>query len=299
MDNRQLKMFLALAESLHFAQASEQCHVSPSTLSRNIQQLEQQLGVSLFERDNRTVTLTHHGRLFIQYATTTLAQWDVFKSSLSDDCNELFGELSIYCSVTASHSFLHQILSRYRQRFPKVEIKLRTGDVALSVARILNEQEDMAMAAKPDQLPSHLAFQTIGLSPLVFIAPTKRCEVQALIDSRQQEQLPWPELPMIVPEQGLARKRLDQWFKRKNIRPVIYSEVAGNEAIVSMVSLGFGIGLVPKIVLDNSPLQELIRIVDVSPVLAPFEVGICTLKKRLKNPLINSLWQVAKEEIEN
>ena len=298
MDNRQLKMFLALAESLHFAQASEQCHVSPSTLSRNIQQLEQQLGVVLFERDNRTVTLTHHGQQFIQYATTTLAQWDVFKSSLSDDCNELLGELSIYCSVTASHSFLHQILSRYRQRFPKVEIKLRTGDVALSVARILNEQEDMAIAAKPDLLPANLAFQTIGLSPLVFIAPTKRCDVQAQIDSHQNQALRWSELPMIVPEQGLARKRLDQWFKRKNIRPVIYSEVAGNEAIVSMVSLGFGIGDVPNIVLDNSPLQDLIRVVDVSPALAPFEVGICTLKKRLKNPLINSLWQVAKEGIE-
>ncbi|NRA53417.1 MAG: HTH-type transcriptional activator IlvY [Gammaproteobacteria bacterium] len=299
MDNRQLKMFLALADTLHFAQASEQCHVSPSTLSRNIKQLEQQLGVVLFERDNRTVTLSHHGQLFILYATTTLAQWDVFKGSLDDDSNELRGELSIYCSVTASHSFLHQMLARYRQRHPKVEIKLRTGDVALSVPRVLNEQEDMAIAAKPDLMPVNLAFQTIGWSPLVFIAPTIRCDVQAIIDSAQGQVLPWAELPMIVPEQGFARKRLDQWFKRKGIRPVIYSEVAGNEAIVSMVSLGFGIGVVPKIVLDNSPLKELIRMVDVKPELAPFEVGICTLKKRLKTPLVNSLWQVAKEGIAN
>jgi len=299
MDNRQLKMFLALADTLHFAQASERCHVSPSTLSRNIKQLEQQLGVMLFERDNRTVTLSHHGQLFIQYATTTLAQWDVFKSSLDDDSNDLRGELSIYCSVTASHSFLHQMLAHYRQRYPKVEIKLRTGDVALSVARVLNEQEDMAIAAKPDLMPVNLAFQTIGWSPLVFITPTIRCEVQALVDSHQSHVLPWAELPMIVPEQGFARKRLDHWFKRKGIRPVIYSEVAGNEAIVSMVSLGFGIGVVPKIVLDNSPLKELIREVEVTPELAPFEVGICTLKKRLKTPLIHSLWQVAKEGIAN
>ena len=297
MDNRQLKMFLALAESLHFAQASEQCHVSPSTLSRNIKQLEQQLGVVLFERDNRTVTLSHHGRLFTQYATTTLAQWDIFKGSLNELSNDLRGELSIYCSVTASHSFLHHILSRYRQHFPKVEIKLRTGDVALSIGRVLNEQEDMAIAAKPDLMPSNLAFQTIGLSPLVFIAPTKRCEVQALIASHHPQSLPWHSLPVIVPEQGLARKRLDQWFKHKNIRPIIYTEVAGNEAIVSMVSLGFGVGMVPKIVLDNSPLKDLICVVEVTPELAPFEVGICTLKKRLKNPLINSLWQVAKDGI--
>ncbi|MDP2561078.1 HTH-type transcriptional activator IlvY [Psychrobium sp. 1_MG-2023] len=296
MDNRQLKMFLALADSLHFAQASAQCHVSPSTLSRNIQQLEQQLDVTLFERDNRTVNLTRQGELFVQYAKATLAQWDVFKSSLETDSHELQGELSIYCSVTASHSFLHQILARYRQQYPKVEIKIRTGDVEQSIPRIHNECEDMSIAAKPDQLPPNMAFQTLGISPLVFIAPVERCEVQALIDSGQYN---WNELPLIVPEQGLARKRLDQWFKRKNIRPRIYSEVAGNEAIVSMVSLGFGVGLVPKIVLDNSPLKDSIQIVEATPQLKPFEVVICCLKKRLKNPLINSLWTAAKEGIDN
>jgi len=296
MDNKQLKMFLALADSLHFAQASEVCHVSPSTLSRNIAALEQRLSVVLFERDNRTVTLTREGELFVQYAKSSLAQWDVFKGSLVNDSNELTGELSIYCSVTASHSFLYQILARYRQRHPKVEIKLRTGDVVKSLPRVHSEQEDLSIAAKPDQLPPNMAFVTIGVSPLVFIAPVERCEVQALVDSGQYD---WSDMPLIVPEQGLARKRLDQWFKRKNVRPQIYSEVAGNEAIVSMVSLGFGIGLVPKIVLDNSPLKDSIQIVEVSPALKPFEVVICCLKKRLKNPLISSLWTVAKEGIDN
>jgi LysR family positive regulator for ilvC len=295
MDNKQLKMFLALADTLHFAHASETCHVSPSTLSRNIQQLEQQLNVVLFDRDNRTVALTREGELFVQYAKSSLAQWDMFKHSLEDDGNELLGEVSIYCSVTASHSFLHQILARYRQQFPKVEIKLRTGDVVQSLPRVMSEQEDMAIAAKPDVLPSTMAFQTIGVSPLVFIAPTPRCEVQAQVNSGQFK---WNDLPLIVPEQGVARKRLDKWFKRKAIQPNIYSEVAGNEAIVSMVSLGFGVGLVPKIVLDNSPLKESIQIMNVSPALAPFEVVICCLKKRLKHPLLNSLWQVAKEGID-
>jgi len=295
MDNKQLKMFLALADSLHFAQASEQCHVSPSTLSRNIQALEQQLEVVLFDRDRRTVSLTREGDLFVAYAKSSLAQWDVFKGSLDTHSNELRGELSIYCSVTASHSFLHQILARYRQQFPRVEIKLRTGDIVQSLPRVHNEQEDMSIAAKPDQLPPNMAFQTIGVSPLVFIAPIERCEVQALVDSGQYN---WSELPLIVPEQGLARKRLDQWFRRKNVRPNIYSEVAGNEAIVSMVSLGFGVGLVPKIVLDNSPLKDSIQIMEVSPALKPFEVVICCLKKKLKSPLISSLWNAAKEGID-
>lgn len=295
MDNKHLKMFLALADSLHFAKASDICHVSPSTLSRNIAQLEQQLGVVLFDRDNRTVALTREGLLFVQYAKASLAQWDMFKSSLENDSDELQGELSIYCSVTASHSFLHSLLARYRQQFPKVEIKLRTGDVVQSVPRVVDESEDMAIAAKPDVQPSNVAFQAIGVSPLVFIAPVDRCEVQAQVDSGQYR---WNELPLIVPEQGVARKRLDKWFKSKSIKPNIYSEVAGNEAIVSMVSLGFGVGLVPKIVLDNSPLKDSIQIMEVTPSIEPFEVVICCLKKRLKQPLLSSLWELAKEGIE-
>jgi len=296
MDNKHLKMFLALADTLHFAQASDLCHVSPSTLSRNIQQLEQQLNVVLFERDNRTVTLTREGELFVQYAKSSLAQWDVFKHSLENDSDELQGEISIYCSVTASHSFLHEILARYRQQFPKVEIKLRTGDVVQSLPRVLNEQEDMAIAARPDVIPTNMAIQTIGVTSLVFIAPTERCEVQAQVDSGQ---FTWNELPLIVPEQGIARKRLDKWFKQKSIKPIIYSEVAGNEAIVSMVSLGFGVGVVPKIVLDNSPLKDSVQVMNVTPALTSVEVVICCLKKRLKHPLINSLWQVTQEEIDN
>lgn len=295
MDNKHLKMFLALADSLHFAKASDICHVSPSTLSRNIAQLEQQLGVVLFDRDNRTVALTREGQLFVQYAKASLAQWDMFKSSLENDSDELQGELSIYCSVTASHSFLHSLLARYRQQYPKVEIKLRTGDVVQSVPRVVDESEDMAIAAKPDVQPSNVAFQAIGVSPLVFIAPIDRCEVQAQVDSGQYR---WNELPLIVPEQGVARKRLDKWFKSKSIKPNIYSEVAGNEAIVSMVSLGFGVGLVPKIVLDNSPLKDSIQIMEVTPSIEPFEVVICCLKKRLKQPLLSSLWELAKEGIE-
>ena len=76
MDMRPLKHFLVLADSLHFGRASEACHVSPSTLSRSIRQLEEQLGVSLFERDNRHVALTRQGETFQTYAREALEQWE-------------------------------------------------------------------------------------------------------------------------------------------------------------------------------------------------------------------------------
>ncbi|KPQ21962.1 MAG: IlvC transcriptional activator IlvY [Halomonas sp. HL-93] len=59
-----------------------------------------------------------------------------------------------------------------------------------------------------------------------------------------------------------------------------------------MVSLGFGIGVVPKIVLDNSPLVDRIRVLDVTPELEPYDIGLFTLTKNLKNPLVDAFWRL-------
>jgi LysR family positive regulator for ilvC len=95
---------------------------------------------------------------------------------------------------------------------------------------------------------------------------------------------------MILAETGLARQRVDNWFRSFEVQPTIYAQVAGNEAIVSMVSLGFGVGVVPKIALDNSPLADKISILDVRPRLEPYELGLFTLQKKLRNPLIKAFW---------
>ena len=110
MDHKHLKYFLALAKTLHFARASELCHVSAPTLSRNIKHLEEEVGVALFMRDNRSVKLTKEGESFIDYATATLANWQRFKANVKEPQQHIYGKVSIYCSVTASYSFLHQIL---------------------------------------------------------------------------------------------------------------------------------------------------------------------------------------------
>nr|WP_299246126.1 HTH-type transcriptional activator IlvY [uncultured Halomonas sp.] len=290
MDIRLLKHFLVLAETCHFGRASDSCHVSPSTLSRSIQQLENRLGVMLFARDNRSVHLTREGFLFQRYARDALEQWDLIRHTMMSEAGELAGEISIYCSVTASYSFLYELLSEFRLRYPRIELKLHTGDPAEAIHRVLVGEEEMAITARPETLPRQLAFKTIATSPLVFIAPEDPADwMPADLCSPQKNE--WARVPMILSETGLARERTDAWFAALGIKPHIYAQVGGNEAIVSMVGLGFGIGVVPRIVLDNSPLANRVRLLDIQPALVPFDVGLCVMEKRLKNPLINALWQ--------
>ncbi|MCW4152467.1 HTH-type transcriptional activator IlvY [Halomonas sp. 18H] len=294
MDMRPLHHFLTLADTLHFGRASERCHVSPSTLSRSIQQLEGSLGVTLFERDNRHVALTRQGQSFHAFAQDTLEHWEQLRQSLMSEARSLTGEISIYCSVTASYSFLHDLLSEFRNHYPGIELKLHTGDPAQAMTRVQSGSEDMAITSRPRHLPDGLAFKSLTRSPLVFIAPLEAHDWIPR-DPRVPDIAEWRQVPMILSESGLSREVSNTWFRALGISPRIYAQVAGHEAIVSMVSLGFGIGVVPRIVLEASPLSERVRILPVKPELPHYDVGLCVLNRRLRSPLINALWEEVAE----
>ena len=289
MDSHYLRLFLSLADNLHFGKTSREQHVSPSALSRSIKQLEEELGATLFVRDNRSVRLTREGQQFREYASDVMNGWQAIRQTFMQDQQSLHGELSLYCSVTASYSFLYDILSSFRQDYPRIEMKLHTGDPAKAVERVQQGLEDLAIGARPNNLPAGIDFQSITRSELRFIGPQSP---QLLSDEqlRQPTADSWKDVPMILSEEGLARTRTDRWLKSHNIKPRIYAQVSGNEAIVSMVSLGFGIGVVPQIVLDNSPLTARIRIYDIQPPLAAYDIGLFALEKRLKDPLIAAFW---------
>ena len=185
MDIKSLKLFLHLSQSLHFSKTAQAKHVSPSTLSRCIQRIEDELGVALLVRDNRSVVLTDAGNLFKQYALKQIAQWELLKRDLKESKSELEGQINLFCSVTAAYSHLPPILDRFRQLHPKIEIKLNTGDSAIAVDQVLQEQVDFAITAYPDSFPSGLHFKKLAEIPLSIIAPSITCSLTQQINEPQ------------------------------------------------------------------------------------------------------------------
>ena len=283
MDIRLLTLFKHLANTLHFGRTSDACHVGPSTLSRAIQRLEEQLGSQLFIRDNRSVILTAEGRKLLTYADHQIEQYEALKLSLNESQQQLSGSLNIYCSVTASYAYLPPLLENFRRAHPKVEINLDTGDAADGIDQIKREKVDLAIAAMPDALPSSIFFQTIASVPLSIITPKIDCQVKRSILS---DDLDWGSIPIILPEHGVARKRFENWFRSVHLgRPNVYAQVSGQEALVSMVALGFGVGLSPNVVADNSPVRDLIDFLPNTKIL-PFDLGLCCFKRNLKDPVV-------------
>lgn len=283
MDFDKLRALTVLADTLSFNRAADQLHMSPSTLSRLINQMEQELNVTLFVRNNRSVLITQAGKRCTDYARNALGELQALQMELKQADRVLTGDISIYCSVTASYSFLHEILAQFRQEYPQIRFLLHTGDHAQALERILAGSEDVAIAAKPDVLRQGIMFKPITQSPLIFIE-------SILSPERHIESGDLQDMPLILPEQGIGRVRIDRWFAQQGIRPLIQAQVGGHEAIVSMVSLGFGVGLVPKIVVDNSPLANQVRLFSLQPDIKPYEVGVCVLEKRLSSPLVKAFW---------
>jgi len=287
MNIRDLRLFKHLSGTLHFGQSSRACHVTPSALTRIIQRLEEELGEALFLRDNRSVTLTAAGKIFRSYADDVIQRYDVLQGDLSME-DVLEGEISLYCSVTAAYSILPVIFQKFRSIHPDVHITLQTGDAALALTKLQNREVDITVAALPDSLPERVKFLKILETPLVFIVPSAFPETVQY----RQEKVDWSKTPVITANFGLSRERTDRWFYEKDIVPNIYAQVAGNEAIIAMVALGCGVGVVPGLVLEKSPLKGQIDVLSVSPELESFSIGICTMKNNMRLPQVNAFWEI-------
>lgn len=280
MDLYHLTLFLHLSETLHFTKTSQGCFISPPGLTRAIQRIEEEAGEKLFERDNRSVSITRAGALFKEFARETLHSWQVFKDTLAAEQGHVAGEVKLYCSVTASYKILKGFLKSFEHTYPLVHLILHTGEAETAIKQVLNGDADIAIAPRPDILSEKIEFKTVTTTPLVFIA------------GKDFSHTLFPDTPFILPAHGLSRERVDQWCKQKNIHPVIYAEVSGNEAIITMVSLGFGIGVVPCIVLDQSALKNDVVIVPLQPQLKEYEVGYCRLRKKQYKQSVNVFWEM-------
>lgn len=281
MDFHSLKLFQHLAGSLHFASTAKALHVSPSALSRTIQRMEQECQTQLFIRTNKQVKLTAAGRELVNFCQQVLPQWTQLKHTLADKAQQLSGELTLFCSVTASVSHLPDLLSQFRQQFPQVELKIITGDPSQAVVKVQEGSVDSAIAIHTRDFPADLYFLPLSTLPLCLIS-SKQSNITQL------QQIDWQQVQWVMPESGAAQQIVLEWLSAQRIQPLVYANVAGNEAIVSMVALDCGVGIVPEVVLDHSLLGQKVNRMPLADI-APYQLGLCCLSERKQEPVLNAI----------
>jgi LysR family positive regulator for ilvC len=285
MDIQSLETFIKTAELLHFGRASRACNLSPSALTRTIQRLEEEIGKPLFLRDNRSVALTEVGYQLLDYARNAVQEWQHFQESMNAHEAQVTGTLSVYASITAVYSLLPDLLEAYRSAYPNVQLALRTGAAERAIEQLMSGEIDLAVAALPDTKQVQVEFMPLAETPLLFIAPKSSDHARGKLDIARA--------PLVVPQSGVARNRLDTWLRQKRVIPNISTEVSGNEALIAMVRLGAGVGVVPQLALERSPFRDDVDIVVDAPELDPYVVGLCSSKRSLKRPAVKAMWELA------
>jgi LysR family positive regulator for ilvC len=285
-------LFLHLAESLHFARSAKALHVSPSALTRAVQRLEEEVGQPLFQRSRRSVALTRAGEIFRDHARAQLAAYARLQEALATETETPTGELRIACTVTACHSVLPKLLARCRERYPGIHLQLSTSDAARCLQALEGDEVDLAVVPEPDRPPADLRFVRLAYTDLAFIAPATTSDAE-LARRAKLGGSHWNGLPVILPRRGLERQRIDAWLEQHGARPDVYAEVDGNEAILALVALGCGVGVVPELVRKDSPLRGRIAEVDVKRPPRGYHVSLCAKDRTLSRRTAAALWALA------
>ncbi len=263
MDFFELEAFYTLSQILHYAQTAGKIHLSPSALSRLINRLESETGVTLLDRDTRQVRLTEEGKQFARFARESIHQRESLLSGFAVSKESVSGTIRVYASVTACYSILPLFIEKISKQYPNIALSVETGDPAGASEALKDFRCDIAVSAIPEtesdgldaSFSSTAVFSSfdcvkIQTTPLVFTA-----KKGSRFDSFTSEDL-YTKAHFILPKMGLARKRFDKKSKELSVKPFIAAETAGNEAVLALSALGLGIGLVPRIVLESGPFSQ-------------------------------------------
>jgi DNA-binding transcriptional LysR family regulator len=244
MEIRQLEIFRALTEELHFTRAAARVHCVQSNVTTQIRTLESELGTPLFDRLAKRVVLTDAGRRFLPYVERVLSTLKEARATVAQNATPS-GPLRIGTTESVLTYRLPRILSRFRKLYPRVEISFRPCPNQGLIHLI--ESGELDLAVWMEDTIKHDRLKTLRLrnEKLVFIAAPKH----PLAAKKRIAPHDLTGRTLLLTTAGCSyRKQLDQLLSVMSIRPESITEFSSIEAIKECVSLGMGLGLLPEIV---------------------------------------------------
>jgi DNA-binding transcriptional LysR family regulator len=242
LDMAQVRSFVVLAAELNFSRAARRLNMTQPPLSRQIKLLEQRLDVTLFERSSRRVALTPAGLAFLAEAQKLLLQADAAVTATRRAARGSTGSIRIAFVGAATYSFLPAFIIRARAAAPQIELELVQMETAEQLKAINDGQIDLGFS-RPLIGPHHLASLGVAREPMMLAIPkahplaTKRRPALDMLNNEP--------FIMFSPRARYLHEMLTQLMKVHKIEPRIVQSMTHSQAILSLVSAGIGLAIVP------------------------------------------------------
>ncbi|MGF6420987.1 DNA-binding transcriptional LysR family regulator [Lelliottia sp. 489] len=242
---RRMEQFIAVAEELHFHRAAERLNMSQPPLTSAIQKLEEDLGVALIERGNRVVRLTPAGEKFVSEARKTLRQAEKTLVSTVDVAEGRTGLLRLGYVGSALYGRLPDIIREFRASHPKVRIELREATTAAQIAALRDGTLDIGVLIPPLEKADDIEQVNFDSDRLCIAIPkdhpfSNRSDL-TLADLAGESFTLWP-----IPEGRSFHLQVIRLCAKAGFVPMITQEAHGMHAVLSLVSVGGGVSVVPQ-----------------------------------------------------
>lgn len=291
MNLRFIETFLWVARLGNFSAAAEKLCATQASISHRIATLEGELGVSLFDRDSRSVTLTPAGRQAVPKAEEIMRAVDAFRMAIADP-ERLEGTISFGTNDVVAHSLLSRIINRVRQRFPGIVIDLQIETSGAIARGLLERRIDLALLIGP-VADSRVVNLDFGSFASVWVASPSL--------GLGGRPLSLGELA-VRPLMTFARSSPPhRWLARQLVGAGLDSKPISNiNSLITMVGLaadGFGSAALPHAVVGEHLTSGTLEVLDVTPAFPAFPHHISYLELN-ESPLVKAVAAIAFETAE-
>ena len=258
MEVHQLRYVCAIADTGNFSRAAERCKVAQPSLSQQVQKLEEDLGVKLFDRLGRSIRLTEAGRAFIPRARAILEQMDAARTSAADKNADLRGSVTVGVIPTVAPYRMPGYAASFTKKFPDAKLRIIEDTTSVLVQGLRDLSIDVAILALPLR-HKDLELFPIRTEPLFAVLrknhPRARAKSLALKDLRGES--------FVMLRDGHCFRDLSlDTCTRARVTPNIAFESGQFSSLLGMVATGIGVSLIPEMAIDRNVNCRYVRLSD-------------------------------------
>lgn len=295
MEIRQLRAFVAIAETKTFTAGAKRVHVTQAAISMQISQLEKEIGLPIFIRTPRQVLLTEAGEVLLTRARKILREHDAAIAQIAELAGAKKGRLRI---GSASSNFLTgnlpKILNRLKKQFPDAEISVISGTSEALIERILAGEMDVAFVSLPVE-SQHIQTEMLFSDEIVAIAhPSHPLASKKVVSAATLA----GEKLILGERGGNTRREFDNFFVAAGVKPNVSMELSRQSSINEMVKNGMGVGIagvkaVEKDVKDGKLISWWIEGAQIN-----WELGLAKLRGGYESPIMTQFIKLCREQFE-
>ncbi|MBS98489.1 MAG: LysR family transcriptional regulator [Oceanospirillaceae bacterium] len=291
---RQLQAFVRIATTGSFTRAAEQLHLTQSTLTAQIKQLEDQAGLKLLDRTTRRVVVTAEGERFLPVAERLISDFTAAINDLQSRAELQQGQVSLAGSPSVVTRLLPDAIKMFRQQHPAIHIHIRDDSAGSLERRVLDNEVDFAIAGNHSQQPE------------LFYQPLLRDRYGMVVPSghkyADREQLNWESIalePLVLlsPDTGI-RAQLER-FSQAGLPLELGKttlEATNPAGLAALINAQLGVTLLPALAADTDSFASL-RFIPMEAPAQYREICLITRKGRALSPAAASLLEAVRAQI--